>query len=248
MTQHQRMLFADGEPALTGVEPERLQLDDTSWVDVSRGWMRGADTLLDVLRDQVPWTQGRRFMYDHMVDDPRLSHGYAAGAALPHPALDEARVALQRVYRVPLGSVGLNYYRSGRDSVAPHRDREMKYLEHTVVAILTLGARRPFLVRPFGRHGESIDIAPASGDLLVLGGRCQADWLHAVPKVSHCGPRISATWRWASRQGERDRSASWRSPRRYDRTSSSRGSSGRAGSGQASGQASSRSSYISSPK
>ena len=46
---------------------------------------------------------------------------------------------------------------------------------------------------------------PASGDLIVMGGRCQADWLHAVPKVAgSCGSRISVQWRWTSRRGRPD--------------------------------------------
>ncbi len=67
---------------------------------------------------------------------------------MTHPALTEARVALESRYRVPLSGPGLNYYRDGHDSVAPHSDRELRELNDTLVAILTLGARRPFLVRP----------------------------------------------------------------------------------------------------
>ena len=80
----------------------------------------------------------------------------------------------------------MNYYRDGRDSVAPHSDRELRELDDTIVAILTLGARRPFLVRPKA-GGPSRDLAPGSGDLLVMGGRMQRDWEHAVPKVARCG-------------------------------------------------------------
>ena len=49
----------------------------------------------------------------------------------------------------------------------------------TIVAILTLGTCRPFLIRPDG-GGHSINLAPAGGDLLVMGGRCQMDWEHNV--------------------------------------------------------------------
>ena len=37
------------------------------------------------------------------------------------------------------------------------------------------------------------------GDLLVMGGACQHDWEHAVPKVRHAGPRISITYRHGER-------------------------------------------------
>ncbi len=68
------------------------------------------------------------------------------------------------------------------------------------MVILTLGAARPFRVRPFGVRGaRSRDLAPASGDVLVMGGTCQREWEHGVPKVASAGPRVSAMWRWAPR-------------------------------------------------
>ena len=95
--------------------------------------------------------------------------------------------------------MGLNYYRDGADSVAFHADQELRHLDDTLVAIVTLGAARPFLLRPQG-GGRSIDLHPGSGDLLVMGGACQAKWEHGVPKVAAgAGPRISASIRWARR-------------------------------------------------
>jgi alkylated DNA repair dioxygenase AlkB len=193
----QRRLFGAGVPAVDpDVRFERRALDDRSWVDVARDFLRGADTLFDDLRVTVPWTQGRRWMYDREVADPRLSRWYEPGEALPHEALVAIRDALGVRYGVRFGGVGLNYYRDGRDSVASHRDRELRSLEDTLVAIVTLGAQRPFLVRPRPR-GASIDLSPASGDLIVMGGACQERFEHGIPKVLHAGPRISVTYRWA---------------------------------------------------
>jgi alkylated DNA repair dioxygenase AlkB len=201
MVVGQRTLLGAGDPAIDhSAAFERLALDDHSWVDVARGWLWGSDTLLDALVDGVEWHQGRRWMYDRMVDDPRLSCWFDSRDELPHPALPEIGRALEARYRVPLRGPALNYYRDGRDSVAPHRDRELRKLDDTLIAIVTLGARRPFLVRPRG-GGRSRDIAPAGGDLLVMGGACQREWEHAVPKVKRAGPRISVTWRWSSGRG-----------------------------------------------
>jgi alkylated DNA repair dioxygenase AlkB len=199
---HQRSLFGLGDPA---VDPhaafERRDLDQRAWIDVARGFLRGADSLLDRLVASVEWRQGRRRMYDRMVDDPRLSRSYTRRDHLPDAALHEIRDALQEHYGVELGGVGLNYYRDGRDSVAPHRDRELRQLDNTIVAIVTLGAKRPFLVRPHS-GGRSIDVSPASGDLLVMGGTCQQHYEHGVPKVAHAGPRISASYRWTAQPDE----------------------------------------------
>ena len=220
MTVDQRSLLAMGEPR---VDPdatfERVQLDDTSWVDLARGFLHGADVVLDHVVANVEWSQGRRWMYERYVDDPRLSHWYRDDEPPPHPVLDEARLAVSRRYRKPLAGAGLNYYRNGRDSVASHRDREMRHLDDTIVAILTLGACRPFLVCPHP-SGPSRDLRPASGDLLVMGGHFQAAWRHGVPKVARpVGPRVSVTWRWSSGTGRADRGVSFRAPRRYETSS-----------------------------
>ncbi|MFI5046179.1 MAG: alpha-ketoglutarate-dependent dioxygenase AlkB [Acidimicrobiia bacterium] len=159
MAEHQRSLFAAGCPAVRAHTAfERRNLAHGAWIDVARGWLAGADEVLDALVDTVPWRRGRRRMYERVLDDPRLSHWYRADDPLPHPVLTEVGGALAARYGVTFGAVGLNYYRDGCDSVAPHADRELRDLDDTLVAVLTLGSRRPFLVRPT-TGGPSIDLA-----------------------------------------------------------------------------------------
>ena len=178
---------------------ERTDLGGGAWVEVARDWLRGSDGLLEQLARQVEWRQRRRRMYDRVVDEPRLTRWYQAGVELPDPALVEFRTTMARHHRVRFAAMGLNYYRDGRDSVAFHADRELRHLDDTLVAILTVGAPRPFLLRPHG-GGRSVDLRPGPGDVLVMGGACQAHWEHAVPKVaSGVGPRISASIRWVRR-------------------------------------------------
>jgi len=202
---------------------ERVDLGASSWVDVVRGFLPRADDIRDELLTSVPWEQGRVFRYERWVDEPRLG-SWQAGSAR-HPALAEAQAWISRHYRVQFDGVALALYRNERDSVAFHRDRELRWLDDTVIGVLSTGAARPWLMRPLdGRRGDrdeptdAIDMAPASGDLLVMGGRCQAAWLHAVPKVGHpTAPRISAQWRWTSRRGRRDPNPSYYAPRHFSR-------------------------------
>jgi alkylated DNA repair dioxygenase AlkB len=198
----QTSLFASGPVVIRRDQSfERIDLGDRAWVDVARDWLGGADELCMRLIEGVDWRHHRRWMYDRMVDEPRLSRWYDATEGLPEEALAWFRVAVGRRYGVRFGAVGLNFYRDGNDSVASHSDRELRHLDDTLVAIVTLGAARPFLLRPQG-GGPSIDLHPASGDLLVMGGTCQARWEHAVPKVAAgAGPRISASIRWARGAG-----------------------------------------------
>jgi alkylated DNA repair dioxygenase AlkB len=133
---------------------------------------------------------------------------------------------LQREYKVFFDGFSLNWYRDGRDSQAFHRDRDMKWLDETVIGIVTLGARRPWLLRPRANRydheapnrGATIDIAPASGDLLVLGGAAQVGWEHSVPKVpAPVGGRMSVQWRWTSKRGRQEQGGSYRKPRTFSR-------------------------------
>ncbi len=198
MEPHQTSLLGIGEPAVAhAATVTRTWLDESTWIDVSREWLHGGDTLLASVAESVEWQQGRRWMYDRMGDAPRLTSFFRRSNRSLHPALVAARTALEARYGVRLSGPGFNYYRDGRDSVAPHSDRELRELDDTIVAILTLGARRPFLVKSKG-GGPSRDLAPGSGDLLVMGGATQLRWEHAVPKVARCGPRISVSWRWST--------------------------------------------------
>jgi alkylated DNA repair dioxygenase AlkB len=209
----QTSLFAAGPVALRD-DPsfERTELGGGAWVDVARDWLGGADELCMRLIDEVDWQHHRRWMYDRLVDDPRLTRWYDATDPLPEEALAWFRVAVGGHYGVRFGAVGLNFYRDGKDSVASHADRELRELDDTLVAILTLGAARPFLLRRQG-GGPSIDLHPGSGDLLVMGGTYQATWEHAVPKVAAgAGPRISASIRWAKGAGGAEQA--WAPPER----------------------------------
>ena len=120
-----------------------------------------------------------------------------------HPALIEVETWLVRRYRVRFSGVVLSEYRHAREGLGFHRDRAMTWLDDTLVALLSLGAQRPWLLRPDNGRPvidpddalrDAIDLAPANGDLLVMGGRCQRTWLHAVPTVAtpvhqpHLGP------------------------------------------------------------
>ena len=206
------------------VSVERIDLDEASWVDVARGFVPRADEVHDELVERVPWEQGRVFRYERWVDDPRLS-GWQSGSGR-HPALVDVEHWISRRYRVRFDGVALALYRDERDGVGFHRDRELRWLEDTVIGVLTMGAARPWLMRPLTGHKADsddltgvIDLAPASGDLLVMGGRCQADWEHSVPyrREPTVGPRISLQWRHARRVGRPFSGSSYRAPLTYRR-------------------------------
>ena len=133
---------------------------------------------------------------------------------------------LQHRYGVTFESFGMILYRDGDDGQAFHRDTDMRWLDDTVIAILSLGATRPWLLRPRDKKfddspgkGATHDLAPASGDLLVMGGATQAGWEHSVAYQPRrpVGERISLQWRYAHKKGKPFMGSSWRAPVRYSR-------------------------------
>ncbi len=124
-------------------------------------------------------------MYEKMVDVPRLYAVLGKDGPIPPVVLAMQR-ALSARYREPFTSVSLGYYRDGRDSVAFHGDRIARTLPQTLVATVSLGAPRRFLMRPTG-GGSSLAFSLGRGDLLVMGGSCQRTWQHAIPKSRTVG-------------------------------------------------------------
>jgi alkylated DNA repair dioxygenase AlkB len=175
----------------------RTQLDGDSWIDHCPGWMSGSDLAFEELLRHVDWGQRRRWMYDRHVDEPRLTSWRRIDdepSGSRHQWLEDARVALSERYEVHFDSVGINLYRDGADSVAWHRDRIPPEIVDPVVALVSLGQPRTFLLRAMG-GGRSRPFKLGQGDLLVTGGQAQRRFEHSVPKVKASGPRMSLAFR-----------------------------------------------------
>jgi alkylated DNA repair dioxygenase AlkB len=159
----------------------RTRLDTGSWVEIVPFWLSGADALFARLQAAVPWKEHYRRLFDRTFLEPRLTAEYGDVREAPEPLASMADV-LSRHYRIRYDSLWLNLYRDGRDSAGWHRDRFSCRKPECIVPVLTLGATRRFLIKP--RHGgSSVAFSPGSGDLIVMGGRCQQDWVHGVPKA-----------------------------------------------------------------
>jgi alkylated DNA repair dioxygenase AlkB len=183
----------DREPAVdpTFAGAHRTWLDEHSWVEHVPGWLTGSARLLEELLAATAWEHRERWMYGERVHEPRLTADHRDLATVPHPMLRTVVDALSAHYRVDFDGLWLNLYRDQRDSTGWHGDATTCRRPECVVPVLSLGATRRFLVRP-AAGGTSTAWRPDSGDLLVMGGRCQRDWRHSVPKqAAPAGPRIS---------------------------------------------------------
>lgn len=153
-----------------------------------------ATRLFRWLLENAAWSSETMWMYDHMVDVPRMVARYAI-EDLP-PVLDVARERIETFLGDRFTSVGLNYYRDGRDSVAWHNDHLADMPPEPTIALLSLGATRRMQVRTKRRprvvHGIDLD----AGSLFVMSGRSQEFWEHTIAKSPRpTDARISVAFR-----------------------------------------------------
>jgi alkylated DNA repair dioxygenase AlkB len=169
----------------------RIALDRTSWIEHIPNWLGRPAALFAELMDTAPWLQRDRWMYTRTVIEPRLTADYPDVDEVPLDALRGIAAALSQQYGVRYRSLWVNLYRDQHDSTAWHGDNIGRLQAESIVPVLTLGASRRFLIRP-AQGGRTWTFRPASGDLIVMGGRAQRDWRHCVPKESTpSAPRIS---------------------------------------------------------
>jgi alkylated DNA repair dioxygenase AlkB len=159
--------------------------------DVARAWF-------DEVRAAVAWEAQRRRMYDREVDVPRLvGHFRLAPEAAHLPGA--IRAAARHVIAatgVAFTSVGLNFYRDGRDSVAPHNDHLDEIAPGCPIALLSLGATRRMTIRMKAPPRRVFHVDLAAGSLLLMSYETQLHYTHGVPKRSEpVGPRISLAFR-----------------------------------------------------
>ncbi|MGY9074506.1 MAG: alpha-ketoglutarate-dependent dioxygenase AlkB [Acidimicrobiales bacterium] len=199
LATEQRCLFGDVDPGVDSsfLECRRTELAEGAWIEHQQCWLTGHQVVFDELVQVVRWEQQRRPMYNRIVDVPRLIGAMPDLGSIDlavSASLCAARAAIEARHEASFDRIGVALYRTGRDSVAWHGDTVARDLPQAMVATVSLGEPRKFVLRPQGR-GASLRFDLGHGDLLVMGGTCQRTWEHAVPKVAHAGPRIVVMFR-----------------------------------------------------
>jgi alkylated DNA repair dioxygenase AlkB len=167
----------------------------------------GADRCLVALRDELAWEQREIVLFGRRVMQPRLiawagTLGYRySGQTIepraPTPATTGILARVSAHVGESFNHVLFNRYRDGADSIGLHADDEPELGREPVVATLSLGATRRFVVKPRRPSlGASHSLDVAHGSLLVMRGTCQRNYVHGVPRqASASGERISLTFR-----------------------------------------------------
>ncbi|PHH78774.1 hypothetical protein CDD82_2869 [Ophiocordyceps australis] len=141
---------------------------------------------------------------------------YARYPPRPIPqCLDSLRTSTEAATGCSFNFCLVNYYASGADSISFHSDDERFLGKDPAIASFSLGARRDFLLKhkppPAGSNtslasdatakAKPLKLALASGDMIVMRGKTQSNWLHSIPKRGgkneQDGGRINITFRRA---------------------------------------------------
>jgi alkylated DNA repair dioxygenase AlkB len=150
----------------------------------------------EALRASIDWRSERRWMYDREVDVPRLVAGFRFSDPGVPDELRQAREAAVAATGVEFNSVGMNLYRDGQDSVAPHNDHINEILDGYPIALISLGATRLMTIRSKTKPRRNFDLELEPGSLLVMSYRTQFNYDHGVPKTAtRVGGRISLAFR-----------------------------------------------------
>lgn len=190
--------------------PQPLGIDDAEIALLDRVPLPAADdALLETIVAETPWRAESITLFGKKVLQPRLIAWYGdAGRTYAYsgitleplpwtPTLAALRATVERIVAEPMNSVLLNLYRDQRDSVGLHGDDERELGPAPTIATLSLGATRTLLLKHRQRpEAKPIRIALPSGSLVVMRGRTQRFWRHAIPKTTRpAGPRVSLTFR-----------------------------------------------------
>ena len=174
-----------------------------SMFSLTRGWRQFN---LETAIASVEWEQPTIRIYGRTHNVPRLvawfgtdAYSYSGvrhrAAAMPE-WVAAAKGEIEALTGATFNSVLLNYYRDGRDSVAWHADDEPELGTEPTIASWTIGASRTFAVKARNAEGPRWNVPLGDGDLLIMSGRSQLDYLHSVPKTTRpIGPRLNLTFR-----------------------------------------------------
>ena len=167
---------------------------------------QGNDEVLSRLIAETAWRAESITLWGKQHLQPRLTawHGEARYSysgldlePLPFtPLLLGIKAAVESVSGHAFNSVLLNYYRDGRDSMGMHSDDEPELGRNPVIASVSFGAIRTFILR-HRRTKQTVKLDLTSGSLLLMRGTTQHFWLHGINKsVRVTGPRVNLTFRF----------------------------------------------------
>src|ERR1700730_1647080 len=184
-------------------DTQALVDDETGRIVYKRGLFGDVETKqwFDRLHDNVEWRSERRPMYDRVVAVPRLVASFSLDDALLPEPIAPMRGPVEEFCGVVFTSAGLNFYRDGNDSVAPHGDHVERGPVGAPVALVSLGDIRRMTIRSKTKPRRILDLDLEPGSLLVMSYTSHLNYEHGIPKTrERVGQRISVAFRQTLKQ------------------------------------------------
>ncbi len=164
-----------------------------------------ADEAFSKLTLELNWRQEAIRLFGKTVLQPRLQawHGdknytYSGLEMTPepwNPTLLHLKYLCEVASQSQFNSVLANLYRDGQDSMGWHQDNEAELSLNPVIASLSFGESRRFLLRHIETK-QKHEVELSHGSLLVMAGETQHYWQHSVPKTAKPKEsRINLTFR-----------------------------------------------------
>jgi alkylated DNA repair dioxygenase AlkB len=158
------------------------------------------------LLHETPWREESVVVYGKRHLQPRLTAWYGDASytysglrlepLLWTALLLEIRAAVEAACGQRFNSVLLNRYRNERDSMGMHSDDEPELGNDPVIASLSYGATRTFILR-HKRDKRTVRLPLEDGSLLLMSGQLQRNWLHGINKSTRpLGERLNLTFRY----------------------------------------------------
>ncbi|HHI5410163.1 TPA: alpha-ketoglutarate-dependent dioxygenase AlkB [Vibrio metoecus] len=165
-----------------------------------------ADEALTQLKTELNWQQKSIRLFGKCVLQPRLiawygdeDYRYSGLTLSAHPfpeRLAQLKMQCEEAAQTRFNSVLANLYRDGQDSMGWHQDNEPELGTNPIIASLSLGESRRFLLRHKQDPALKIECELSHGDLLIMAGTTQHCWQHAIPKTRQTKQlRINLTFR-----------------------------------------------------
>jgi alkylated DNA repair dioxygenase AlkB len=168
-----------------------------------------SDQLLIDLINQINWQQDHIKMYGKLIPLPRLTAWY--GEPNKHysysgirmisqswiPSLLYIKKRIEELSEIEFNSVLINRYRHGQDSMAWHSDDEPELGKNPIIASVSLGETRRFMLRHKQKKElQKVKLDLTHGSFLLMKGTTQHYWQHQIPKTKKVvKERINLTFR-----------------------------------------------------
>lgn len=182
--------------ALRSLEINKLPRDGE--VYFQGGFMTNGWFYYDELMRLVPWRRDNlQFKDGSMIPLPRLTayygelfgeYTYSGIRNIPMPWIQmsylmDIKSVVERLFprAGTFTNCLLNYYRNGKDSIGSHSDDEKELGENPIIASVSLGATRRFVMQ-HKKTKEYVQLMLPHNSLLIMAGETQKYWKHFIPK------------------------------------------------------------------